>query len=66
MNGATMRTLGFRTHLVLTLVACAGVAAALGMPWSGAAQAGGQYLDGPMDRTPETSTRTRGRSSHPS
>jgi hypothetical protein len=29
-----MRTLGFRTHVLLTLLACGGVLAALGMPWS--------------------------------
>jgi len=29
-----MRTLGFRTHVLLTLLACGGVVAALGMPWS--------------------------------
>ena len=29
-----MRTLGFRTHILLTLLACGGVFAALGMPWS--------------------------------
>jgi hypothetical protein len=29
-----MRTLGFRTHVLLTLIACGGIVAALGMPWS--------------------------------
>jgi hypothetical protein len=38
MKAATMRTVGFRTHVVLTLLACAGVALALGMPWYGTAQ----------------------------
>jgi hypothetical protein len=34
MHQSTMRTLGFRTHVLLTLLACGGVFAALGMPWS--------------------------------
>jgi hypothetical protein len=34
MQEAIMRTLGFRTHVLLTLLACGGVVAALGMPWS--------------------------------
>jgi hypothetical protein len=48
-----MRSHGFRTHLLLTLAACGGVAAALGMPWFGTAPDSGQYLAGPLDRTLE-------------
>jgi hypothetical protein len=44
-----MRTLGFRTHILLTLAACGGVAAALGMPWYGTAPEQESGLDGPMD-----------------
>ena len=49
-----MRTLGFRTHLLLTLAACGGIAAALGLSWFGDAPATAQYISGPMDRTLET------------
>jgi hypothetical protein len=44
-----MRTLGFRTHIVLTLAACGAVAAALGMPWYGTAPTPPSTLNGPMD-----------------
>jgi hypothetical protein len=49
MQWATMRTLGFRTHLLLTLAACGVIAAALGMPWYGKAPRRESGLDGPMD-----------------
>jgi hypothetical protein len=49
MNGSTMRTLGFRTHVLLTLAACGALAAALGMPWYGASPRQQSGLDGPMD-----------------
>jgi hypothetical protein len=48
-----MRTLGFRTHVLLSLIAAAGIRLALGMPWYGSAPKGGAYIDGPMDRTLE-------------
>jgi hypothetical protein len=54
MDGSTMRTLGFRTHVLLTLLACGGLAVALGMPWFGPSPVGDPYLDSPMDRTLET------------
>jgi hypothetical protein len=44
-----MRTHGFRTHVLLTLLACGAVAAALGMPWYGASPERESGLDGPMD-----------------
>src|SRR3954447_5122119 len=52
MQEPTMRTLGFRTHVLLTLLACGGVLAALGMPWS----AGGpeRESDGSIDQVIET------------
>jgi hypothetical protein len=34
MQEPIMRTLGFRTHVLLTLLACGGLLAALGMSWS--------------------------------
>jgi hypothetical protein len=49
-----MRTLGFRTHILLALAAAGGVVASLGLPWYGqpaataTASIGG---DGPMERT---------------
>jgi hypothetical protein len=49
-----MRTLGFRTHVVVSLVAAAGVVAALKMPWYGArggAATAALGMDGPMERT---------------
>jgi hypothetical protein len=55
-----MRSHGFRTHVLLTLAACGGVVAALGMPWFGHAPAGGQYIAGPMDRTLEAIGRAVG------
>src|SRR3954468_22061762 len=36
---ATMRTLGFRTHILLVLAGAAGVVASLGRPWYGPAPA---------------------------
>jgi len=57
-----MRTLGFRTHVLLTLLACGGLAAALGMPWFGPSPAGDPYVDSPMDRTLETIGRAVGAS----
>src|SRR5262245_2486226 len=33
-----MRTPGFRTHVLLSLLACGGIIAALGMPWYAAGQ----------------------------
>jgi hypothetical protein len=53
MNGSTMRSLGFRSHILLALLAAAGVVSALNMPWFGTAPNGGAYIDGPMDRTLE-------------
>jgi hypothetical protein len=53
MNGSTMRSLGFRTHILLSLVAAVGVFRGLDMPWFGAAPKGSAYLDGAMDRTLE-------------
>jgi hypothetical protein len=48
-----MRTLGFRTHVLLAMVAAAGVVASLKLPWygphGGAAAALG--MDGPIERT---------------
>jgi hypothetical protein len=55
-----MRTLGFRTHILLTLLACGGLAAALGMPWFGPSPTGDPYVDSPMDRTLETIGRAVG------
>jgi hypothetical protein len=49
MNRPTMRTLGFRTHVLLTLAACGAVAAVLGMPWYGGAPVRPSGLNGPMD-----------------
>jgi hypothetical protein len=60
MNGSTMRTLGFRTHVVLTLAACGALAAALGMPWYGASPLQQTGLDGPMDDLLETIGRAVG------
>jgi hypothetical protein len=48
-----MRSPGFRTHVLLSLLCAAGVVIALGMPWFGTAPVGGAYIDGPMDRTLE-------------
>ncbi len=48
-----MRTLGFRTQILLTLLSAAGVVLALGMPWFGSAPTTAAYIDGPMDRTLE-------------
>jgi hypothetical protein len=48
-----MRSLGFRTHVLLTLIAAFGVSWALHMPWYGHAPSSGAYIDGPMDRTLE-------------
>src|SRR3954451_19052247 len=58
MQEPTMRTLGFRTHVLLTLLACGGVLAALGMPWS----AGGpeRESDGSIDHVIETLGRAVG------
>jgi hypothetical protein len=52
-NRSTMRTLGFRSHIMLALLSAAGVVYALGMPWFGSAPEGDAYLDGAMDRTLE-------------
>ncbi len=49
MNDSTMRTLGFRTHVLLTLAACGALAAALNMPWYGSSGKRDSGLDGPMD-----------------
>jgi hypothetical protein len=49
-----MRTLGFRTHVVLVLAAAGGILAALGMPWygrPGGAATAALGVDGPMERT---------------
>jgi hypothetical protein len=43
-----------KTHLMLTLAGCALLVFALGLPWFGSAPTGGDYIDGPMDRTLET------------
>jgi hypothetical protein len=48
-----MRSMAFRTHVLLTLVAAFGVSSALHMPWYGRAPGGPAYIDGPMDRTLE-------------
>jgi hypothetical protein len=49
MNRQTMRTLGFRSHVLFTIAACGAVAAALGMPWCGVAPAQPSGFSGPMD-----------------
>src|SRR5437764_1249906 len=49
-----MRTLGFRTHILLALAAAGGLVASLGLPWYGrpAATATASIgSDGPMERT---------------
>ena len=53
-----MRTLGFRTHVLLTLLACGGVVAALGMPWS--ASGPERESDGAMEQAAEVLGRAVG------
>jgi hypothetical protein len=57
-----MRTLGFRTHVLLSLAACGLVAVALGMPWYGSAPERESGLDGPMDDLLQTLGRSVGAS----
>src|SRR5689334_25115695 len=58
MQEPIMRTLGFRTHVLLTLLACGGVAAALGMPWS--ASGPGRESEGGLDHAIEALGRAVG------
>jgi hypothetical protein len=58
MQKAIMRTLGFRTHVLLTLLACGGVVAALGMPWS--ASGPGRESEGTLDHALEALGRVAG------
>jgi hypothetical protein len=60
MQDAIMRTLGFRTHVLLTLLACGGVVAALGMPWS--ASGPGRESEGTLDHALEALGRVVGAS----
>ena len=49
-----MRTLGFRTHVLLALAAAGGVVASLQLPWYGSrggAATASLGVDGPMERT---------------
>ena len=55
-----MRTLGFRTHILFTLLACGGVFAALGMPWSGSAPE--RESEGSIDHVAEALGRAVGAS----
>ncbi len=55
-----MRTLGFRTHFLLTLLACGVVAAALGLPWS--ATGPQRESTGSLDHALETLGRAAGAS----
>jgi hypothetical protein len=60
MQETIMRTLGFRTHVLFTLLACGGVLAALAMPWSSSAPE--RESEGSIDYVVETLGRAVGAS----
>src|SRR4051795_10003036 len=58
MQEPIMRTLGFRTHVLLTLLACGGLLAALGMSWS--ATGAERASEGSIDQVAEALGRAVG------